>query len=133
MREQLSSPEAKLGVETMQIQRIAPGAITSRAVQHGNVLYLSGLTAEDKTADMPGQTKQILDKIEKILRDADVTKSALLSAMVFLTDMSKKEEMNAVWKKWIDAKNPPTRTCVGVSELGSSTTLVEITVTAAIG
>ena len=115
----------------MTIDRIGPGPINTRVVVHNNVAYLSGLVADDKSAGMADQTKQILAKIDKHLADAGTNKSRLLSATVYLSDMSRKSEMNEVWSAWIDPANPPARTTVGV-ELSSPETLIEITVTAAI-
>ena len=80
---------------------------------------------------MAGQTRQILNLIDKHLTDAGTSKHRLLSAVVYLADMSRKEELNAVWSAWIDPANPPVRACVG-TQLSAATTLVEIMVTAAV-
>ena len=50
--------------------------------------------------------------------------------MVYISDMSKKEEMNDAWHAWVDPENVPTRATVG-TVLGSPDTLVEIVVSAA--
>ncbi len=115
----------------MAITRFGGNAINARVVIHGGVAYLSGIVADDKSAGIADQTRQILAKIDKHLADAKTSKSKLLSAIVYLSDMSKKEEMNAVWSSWIDAANPPVRACVG-AELSSPSTLIEIMVTAAV-
>ena len=114
----------------MSITRYGPGANLSRSVEHDGVVYLSGLTAEDKSADMAGQTAQILARIDRNLAEAGSNKSHLLSATIYLSDMSRKEEMNRVWQSWIDPKHPPARATVGV-ELGGRDVLVEIMVVAA--
>jgi enamine deaminase RidA (YjgF/YER057c/UK114 family) len=113
------------------IKRLGGNAINARVVMHGGVAYLSGIVADDKTQDTAGQTRQILARIDGHLADAGTSKYRLLSAVVYLSDMTKKDEMNAVWSAWIDGANPPARACVGV-ELASKSTLVEIMVTAAI-
>ena len=113
------------------ITRLGGNAINARVVKHGGVAYLSGIVADDKSADVAGQTREVLGKIDKHLADAGTSKSRLLSAVVYLPDMTRKEEMNAVWSAWIDRDNPPVRACVG-AELSSATTLVEIMVTAAV-
>jgi enamine deaminase RidA (YjgF/YER057c/UK114 family) len=112
------------------IKRNGPGPAISRSVAHGDVVYLSGMTAEDKKADMAGQTRQVLERIDKALAEAGSDKSRLLSAMIFLSDMAQKDAMNDVWRAWISPQNPPARITVG-ADLGSPTTLVEIMVTAA--
>ncbi len=113
------------------IERIGGNAINARVVVHGGIAYLSGIVADDKSQPVAGQTKQILAKIEKHLTDARTTKSRLLSATIWVSDMTKKDELNEVWSAWIDPANPPVRACVG-AELSSATTLVEIMVTAAV-
>jgi enamine deaminase RidA (YjgF/YER057c/UK114 family) len=114
----------------MNIKRTEVGAIMSRMVEHNGVVYLCGLTADDQSASVQGQTQQILARIDKYLAAAGTDKSKLLTATIYLSNMSDKPAMNSVWQTWIDAKNPPTRACVGTA-LGSAETLVEIVVSAA--
>ncbi len=114
----------------MSIKRTGIGPIMSRTVEHNSVVYLCGLTADDRAADIKGQTKEILDKIDALLASAGSSKAKLLTATVYLSDMSMKSAMNEVWQAWIDPANPPTRACVGTL-LGTPDTLVEIVVSAA--
>jgi enamine deaminase RidA (YjgF/YER057c/UK114 family) len=100
----------------------------SQVVEDGNTLYLQGFTADDKTADIKTQTTQVLTKIDKALAAAGSDKSCLLSALIFVSDITLRPQMNEVWAGWIDQKNPPTRACVGVQLEGS--TKVEIIVVA---
>ncbi len=51
----------------MPIERINPGRRLSKAVIHGDTVYIAGLVAEDTTADVAGQTRQILTKLEALL------------------------------------------------------------------
>jgi enamine deaminase RidA (YjgF/YER057c/UK114 family) len=113
------------------ITRLGGNEVNARVVIHGGVAYVSGIVADDKSADLAGQTRQVLARIDKHLAEAGTSKSRLLSAVVYLPDMAKKEEMNGVWSAWIDPKSPPARACVG-AELSSATTRVEIMVTAAV-
>lgn len=113
------------------ITRIGGNAINARVVIHGGVAYLSGIVAEDKSADVAGQTRQILARIDRHLADAGTSRHRILAATIWLADMSRKEDLNAVWSQWIDPANPPVRACVGAT-LSSPSTLVEIMVTAAI-
>ena len=69
--------------------------------------------------------------LEKNLIDAGSGKSGLLQVTVYLTDMSMKAEMDAVWCDWIgDEGNWPQRACVGVDLAGDD--LIEIVATAAL-
>ena len=115
----------------MSIERIDPNQTMSRAVVNNGVVYVCGLTADDQTASMKDQTANVLQKIDGYLAKAGTDKSKLLTAMVYVSDMSKKGEMNDAWHEWIDPANPPTRATVG-TVLGSPETLVEIVVSASI-
>ena len=90
----------------MSIKRINAGARMSSAVVHGDTVYLAGLTADDAKADVKGQTKQILDKVDKFLAEAGTDKSKVLSANIWLTDISTWSQMNEVWDAWVPPATP---------------------------
>ncbi|MCH9669867.1 MAG: RidA family protein, partial [Gammaproteobacteria bacterium] len=100
----------------MAIQRIdvtsGPGPIMSRCVVRGENVYVCGLTASDTSGDITSQTQQIVDKIDHYLKEAGTTKSKLLTAQLWITDMANFGKMNAVWNAWVDPANPPVRACV---------------------
>ena len=48
----------------MAISRQGIGTLMSGAVIHNGTVYLQGLTPEDATADIQGQTRQVLDRID---------------------------------------------------------------------
>jgi len=118
----------------MDIRRIdltqPPGPRMSRAVIHGDRVFLAGLTASDSSQDIKGQTKQILDKIDAYLAQAGTSKSNLLTANLWIKDMALFADMNSVWNAWVDPENPPARACVR-ADLARPEILVEIMVTAA--
>ena len=113
----------------MSIKRIKPGAWNSRAVAHGDLLFLSGTVADDKSLSMKGQTEQVLAKIDDVLATAGTDKSRILTATVYLADIAAKDEMNEAWMAWMDKDNPPARAAVGAALTPG--TLVEIMVCAA--
>ena len=113
----------------MDIERIQPGEWNSRAVTFGNLVFLSGIVADNKSLPMKAQTEQVLAKIDGFLEEAGTNKTRVLSATVYLSDLSLKEEMNEAWMAWLDKKHLPARAAVGV-ELTPGT-LVEIMVCAA--
>jgi enamine deaminase RidA (YjgF/YER057c/UK114 family) len=115
---------------SQSIVRHDPGPILSRAVEYNGMVFLAGLTADDYSLDIKGQTEQVLKKIDKYLAVAGTNKSRLISAVIYINKMANKEEMNKVWQVWMDKANPPARACVE-AQLGSSNTLLEIMVTAA--
>jgi enamine deaminase RidA (YjgF/YER057c/UK114 family) len=114
----------------MMIKRRGVGPILSQVVEHGDMVYLCGLVADDRSADVKGQTVQILNKIDALLAESGTSKSNILTANVYLSDVRTKEEMNSAWKAWIDPENPPARAMVQAT-LGTPDILVEIMVTAA--
>lgn len=113
----------------MDIQRINPREWNCSAVVHGDVVYLSGIVADDKSLPMKGQTEQVLRKIDAVLASAGTDKSRILSATVYLADINLKDDMNEAWMAWVDRKNLPARAAVGVDLTPG--TLVEIMVCAA--
>jgi enamine deaminase RidA (YjgF/YER057c/UK114 family) len=98
-------------------------------VEHGDLVYLAGITADDTSLSVKEQTAQIIATIDRLLAAAGTDKSRILTALVYVTDMADKPAMNEVWREWMDPENPPARACVGVALDGA--TLVEIMVTAA--
>ena len=112
------------------IKRIAGAVATrSRAVVHGGVVYTVAVSA-DKSASLTEQTRGALARIDQNLADAGSHKSLILSATVYITDMSRKDEMNRAWDEWVDPASPPQRACIGATLEGRD--LVEIVITAAV-
>ncbi len=83
-----------------------PGPRMSRCVVRGDTVYLAGLTANDASQDIKGQTQQILDKIDGYLAQAGTSKSNLLTANLWIKDMALFADMNAVWNAWVDPGKP---------------------------
>jgi enamine deaminase RidA (YjgF/YER057c/UK114 family) len=113
----------------MDINRIQPQEWNSRAVVYGNLVFCSGIVADDKSLPMKGQTEQVLRKIDAVLAAAGTDKSCILTATVYMADAKLKDEMNEAWMAWVDKKNLPARAAVGA--VLTPGTLVEIMVTAA--
>ena len=94
----------------MTIKRIDVGPRMSQAVVHGNTVYLAGQVA--KGASVGEQTTAILKGIDDLLSAAGTDKTKLLSATIWLADMSTFAEMNAVWDRWVSPGNTPGRATV---------------------
>ena len=103
--------------------------IISRAVVHDGLVYLCGV-APDPVGDIAVQTRQTLDRIDKLLAVAGTDKSKLLTAQVWLSNMRLFRAHNIAWNEWVDPDNPPVRACVQ-AELFDPGLLVEVMVTAA--
>lgn len=113
-----------------EIVRVEPRKILSKGVAHGGTVYLSGLTAEDRSGDIRSQTEQILSAVDGFLAAFGTNKSRLLGATIWLSDIRNRASMNEVWTAWVDPQNLPARACVE-ARLADPDCLVEIQVTAA--
>jgi enamine deaminase RidA (YjgF/YER057c/UK114 family) len=114
----------------MSITRHDPGSILSHAVEHGDTVYLAGIVAKDLNKDVKGQTKEVVDEIDRLLGKCGSHKSKILQAQIWVTDIRNRALMNEVWTAWIDPKNLPARACVEAA-LADPKCLVEIMVIAA--
>lgn len=113
------------------VKRIAPYAdILHEVVEHNGVLHFAGVVAEDASLDMAGQTREVLEQIDQLLTANGSSREHLISALIFVTDMKLKPEMNRVWKEWIAPAHLPTRATIGVADLDGY--LIEVVVTAAV-
>ena len=114
----------------MSIERLHKNKLYSEAVIDGNVVYLSG-QGDPKGGAIADQTRFTLKSIDALLKEAGTNKSKLLSAMIWLSDIRNYDEVNKVWQKWIDPKNPPARACVE-AKLAFPQVAIEIMVVAAL-
>jgi enamine deaminase RidA (YjgF/YER057c/UK114 family) len=115
----------------MTIQRIGVGPRMSAVVVHGDTMYLAGQVA-NKAAGGSGteQTRDILGIIDGLLAQAGSDKTHLLSATIYLTDISTFAEMNAVWDGWVAPGHTPARATVE-AKLAAPQFTVEIACVAA--
>ena len=114
----------------MSITRHDQSSILSQAVVHGDTVYLAGVVAKDVDQDVKGQTRQVLDEIDRLLAKCGSGKSKVLSATLWVTDIRNRAPMNEVWTAWVDKSNMPARACVE-AKLADPKALVEIMVIAA--
>jgi enamine deaminase RidA (YjgF/YER057c/UK114 family) len=114
------------------IERLQPGPRMSQAVIHGNTVYLAGQVADDTSADVTGQTRQILAAIDRLLAAAGSDRTKILSATVYLADIGTFAEMNAAWDAWVPPGHTPARATVE-ARLAAPVYTVEIQVIAARG
>jgi enamine deaminase RidA (YjgF/YER057c/UK114 family) len=124
-------PKKNQGEFFMSISRIQPGPRMSQAVIHNQTVYLAGQVASGAAGGSVGeQTKDILSKIDALLAEAKTDKGNILSATIWLTDMSSFAEMNAVWDAWVVPGSTPARATVTSPRLASAEFSVEIAVIA---
>jgi enamine deaminase RidA (YjgF/YER057c/UK114 family) len=113
------------------IERLQPGPRMSQAVIHGNTVYLAGQVAADPTRDVPGQTREVLDAIDRLLAEAGTDKTRILSATIYLADIGTFAQMNSVWDTWVPQGHTPARATVEAN-LAAPAYKVEIQVIAAL-
>lgn len=112
----------------MTITRSIRTPIMHRAVRAGDLVFIGGTIADDTSRSMGEQTTNILGKIEGYLKEAGSDRHHVLSASIFVTDLSRKKDMDAAWTAFF-GEDLPTRATVGVSDLGGGA-LIEVVVTA---
>ncbi|MEI2416861.1 RidA family protein [Orrella sp. JC864] len=115
------------------IIRIATDARRSRAVVYNGIVFVGGQTADDRSQDIRGQTRQTLAKIEKFLAEAGTDKNRLLTAQIWIKDIKNDfAGMNEIWDAWTAPGSAPTR-ATAQCEMAAPDVLVEIVVSAALG
>jgi enamine deaminase RidA (YjgF/YER057c/UK114 family) len=112
------------------IERYDTGPRMSEMVVHNDTIYLAGQIADDDTADITGQTQQVLAAIDALLARAGSDKSKILRAQIFLVDLADFKAMNAVWETWVVPGHTPARATVQAA-LANPNWKIEIVVTAA--
>jgi len=94
----------------------------SSAVQAGVFLFVAGQGSIDPESgkllpgDIESETDRTLHNLQLVLEDSGSSLQDVVSVSVFLRDMSKFNPMNEIYQRYFP-KDPPTRTCVGVSGL----------------
>lgn len=103
----------------------------SDVVIHNGIAYLAGKVPSNPEADIAGQTTDVLRTIDVLLAQAGTSKSNLLRAEIFLSDMKDFAGMNKVWDAWVDPKATPARATVE-ARLARPEFKIEIMVIAAV-
>ena len=111
------------------IDRLAGDIPTrSRAAVHGDLVMTVAVAPDPVPSSMYEQSVKALARLDESLALCGSDKSRILSAIVYITDVERKAEMNRAWDEWVDMKNPPMRACIGV--VLEPPHIVEIVVTA---
>jgi enamine deaminase RidA (YjgF/YER057c/UK114 family) len=98
---------------------------------HNGTAYLAGQVPTDASADIAGQTRQVLAQIDALLERAGSDKSKILMAQIFIVDLADFPGMNAVWEQWLPQGHAPARATVQ-AKLARPEWKLEIVVTAAV-
>ncbi|TMI69521.1 MAG: RidA family protein [Bacteroidetes bacterium] len=107
----------------------------SRAVRVGNIIEVTGTVAADDNTELVGgnsayeQAKFIIQKIEKILKNAGGSLDDVVRTRMFVTDISRWEEYGKAHGEFF-SKIKPCTSMIEVKGLISPEYLVEIEATA---
>jgi enamine deaminase RidA (YjgF/YER057c/UK114 family) len=112
-----------------KIIRTEPSKILAKAVEYHGFVYLQGVTADDLSKDVRGQTKEVLATIDQLLETHGTDNTRLLQAQVWLKDIRDRDAMNEIWSAWLPAGGAPARACVEAN-MADPRVLVEIMITA---
>lgn len=112
-----------------KINRTGSNEILSSAVEYHNFVFCAGMTADDLTQDITGQTRQVVAKIDAMLEANGTDNTRILQAQIWLKDIRDRDAMNKVWVEWLGTAGRPARACVEAN-MASPRHLVEIMVTA---
>ena len=111
------SPESASAQKSVAIKKLP----FSAARKAGNTLYISGQIA--RTADgvdvkesVAAETRQVMDNIERILKENGYGFDDVVRATVFLTDIEDYHEMNKEYASFFKSAFPA-RACLGGVEL----------------
>jgi enamine deaminase RidA (YjgF/YER057c/UK114 family) len=116
--------------EQGQPSRHGVSEIMSQAVAWGGTVYLSGQVSMDGSTTVGDQTRAVLKQIDELLEEVGTDRSRLLSANIWLRDIADFDEMNSIWREWLEGVEPPARATVQ-APLAGDQWLVEIMVVAA--
>ena len=94
----------------------------SQAVQMGNIIFLSGQIAINPetnkmvTDDFEKETRQVLDNIKAVLKEAGYEMKHIVKATVYLTDLDNYSKLNKIYSSYFDG-DYPARVAVEIDEL----------------
>jgi 2-iminobutanoate/2-iminopropanoate deaminase len=102
----------------------APAAIGPycQAVASGSLVFLSGqipldpATGDIIDGDVAEQTRQVLQNIDAVLRAAGLTRTAIIKATIYTTELQQFGAINEIYAEFL-GDHRPARSTVGVAAL----------------
>ncbi|MGY6126864.1 RidA family protein (plasmid) [Paraburkholderia strydomiana] len=94
------------------IERLKTNARMSHVVIANDVVYLSGQLPNTASAPFAIQVKEILARIDSLLEYANVDRTRLLTANVWISTPLYFDAFNEIWDAWVPEGHAPTRVCV---------------------
>ncbi len=115
---------------TTDIKRIGTGPRMSEASCYNGIIWVAGQVGNPGES-VAAQTQTCLSEVDRILATAGTDKTRILSAQIWLADMTTFAEMNGVWDAWVPQGNTPAR-ATGEAKLATPDYAVEVIVVAAL-
>ena len=95
----------------------------NQAILKDDTLYASGQIAIDPTTNelisgnIKAETKQVMDNLAAVLREADMDFTQVVKCSIFISDMNDFNEINQVYDLYFDNDTAPARETVQVAVL----------------
>ena len=108
----------------------------SKVIRFGELIFVSGMVGRNEDThqidfDIKGQTKQLLQNMQKLLENCGSSLDNSIKITIYLTDMRYFSEMNEEYSKHFSTENGfPTRTCVAIYSLPDKDAKIEMDVIA---
>jgi 2-iminobutanoate/2-iminopropanoate deaminase len=90
----------------------------NQAILSGNMLFTSGQIAIDPNTgnlvmdDIASETKQVMENLKAVLKEAGMDFSNVLKASIFISDMANFSKINEVYTTYFDESTAPARETV---------------------
>ena len=95
----------------------------NQAILFNNTLYASGQIAINPlnnriiNEDIEAETKQVMENLNEVLKEAKMDFSNVVKCTIFLKDMNDFESVNQIYSTFFNEKDAPARETVEVSML----------------
>lgn len=95
----------------------------NQAILFNNTLYTSGQIAINPlnnriiNEDIEAETKQVMENLNEVLKEAKMDFSNVVKCTIFLKDMNDFESVNQIYSTFFNEKDAPARETVEVSML----------------
>ncbi len=115
----------------------APIGPYNQAILTGNTLYISGQIAINPNtndlvlSDIKAETKQVMENLKAILKEANTDFSTVVKSSIFISDMNNFGVINEIYGSYFEGLIAPARETVEVSVLPKNVN-VEISMIAVI-
>ncbi|MDH3208953.1 MAG: RidA family protein [Burkholderiaceae bacterium] len=94
------------------VRRFHVGHRMSEMAIHRGTVHLAGQVAGDATQDVKSQTIQVLAAVDRLLHEAGTNKTRVVTAQIFLADLTDFASMNEVRDTWVTPGEAPPRATV---------------------